>query len=73
MKIETTYSDHELCKGKCKSCGEITKRLCLESILDGEPEGKYNHWCPDCIEAIKFEEMTQRAATGDFDEMEIGE
>lgn len=52
MKQTTTYQKHELCKGKCKSCGDVGDRLCLETMFADDKE---NHMCPDCIEAIKFE------------------
>ena len=52
MIIETEYNETDLIRGKCKSCGD--KTLVLAEGIDDKHEG----WCPDCIEAEKFEEMT---------------
>lgn len=43
MNSETTYSEHDLCSGKCKSCGEISNEILIN---DGR--------CVDCIEEQKF-------------------
>jgi len=53
MKIITKYNVFDLHRGKCKSCGEKTLIL-NEGIL----EDKYIDMCPDCIESIKFENLT---------------
>lgn len=58
MIIETTYNETDLVRGKCLSCGD--KTLVLDEGIDDKHEG----WCPDCIEAEKFEEMTQDSSYG---------
>jgi len=47
MKTETTYSDYDLKKGKCRSCGELSNEILID---DGR--------CIDCIEEQKFFEET---------------
>jgi len=51
MMKETIYSDFELKKGKCTSCGEKSKEIL---IGDGR--------CVDCIEDEKFYEDTMKNA-----------
>lgn len=53
MNITTEYSQSDLHKGICKSCGD--KTLVLD---EGILESRFDEMCPDCIESIKFEEMT---------------
>lgn len=50
MKITTEYSESDLYRGKCRSCGERT------DIVRGESgvEEQYIDWCPDCIEEDKL-------------------
>lgn len=52
MITETTYNESDLHKGECSSCGDRTL------ITD-------NGKCPECIEAIKFEEATM-SGLGDY-------
>jgi hypothetical protein len=49
MKTETTYSDFDLKKGKCKCCGEKSNEILID---DGR--------CIDCIEEEKFFEETMK-------------
>ncbi len=53
MKITTEYSDFDLHKGKCLSCGRKTLIL-NEGILTEN----YDNKCPNCIEDDKFYKMT---------------
>lgn len=49
MITTTTYSEHDLKKGKCTSCGEKSKQILIN---DGR--------CVDCIEEQKFYEKTMK-------------
>lgn len=51
MKTETNYSQFDLKKGKCISCGEKS-----DEILIGDNR------CIDCIEEEKFIEETMKQA-----------
>lgn len=49
MITETTYSEYDLKKDKCKSCGEISNEILID---DGR--------CIDCIEEQKFYDETMK-------------
>lgn len=54
MKTTTDYSETDLYRGKCRSCGERTDIVRDSSGIDEQ----YVDWCPECIESDKFFDST---------------